>query len=497
MGLVIRQSIFTTIIGYAGVLVGYINLLYLYPRFLEPEQVGTLRTIQDAAILFSPFAQFGVSLSIFRFFPQFAKDKASGSSFITLLLLVALSGFGVFLVVFKIFEERILSYYQDNAREIISYTSVVLWLTFVMLITAVMEAYSKSLLKTVVPNLLKEVVIRVMMAILVTVYFLGYLTFDQFIIATVLAWLTSLLLLMGYLISEGALSLSSNFATMEKGKIREILLYSLFSFAGAAGMILIGKIDSLMVAALAGLTPVAVYTTAFYMASVIEIPKKAITSVTMPLIARAFEKNDLPDIQTLYRKTSINQFIIGSLLLIGIYINLDNVFALIPRREIYEAGKWVVVLVGIGKLADMAFGPSSEIIVLSRYFAFNIILIVLLAVVVITANNLLIPLYGINGAAIAAAMALIVFNAVKFIFIWIKLGIQPFTYATLKLIAIAAVVLFANTWIPELPWGIADIAMRSAIATILFGGAVYFLRVSPDANELLARTWGRVRSRMR
>jgi O-antigen/teichoic acid export membrane protein len=493
MGLVIRQSIFTTIIAYAGAVVGYVNLLYLYPKFLEPDQVGLLRTIQDAAILFSPFAQFGVALSIFRFYPHMAKDKASESSFISLVLLIAICGFGIFLIVFKVFERSILAYYEENARQIIQYTSTILWLTFIMLITAVMEAYSKSLLKTVVPNLLKEVVIRLLMAILVTIYFLGYLTYDQFILSTVLAWLTSLLLLVAYLMNEGNLSLSFNYSTLGSTRIKEMLRYSLFSFAGAAGMILIGKIDSLMVAAMIGLTPVAVYTTAFYMASVIEIPKKAITSVAMPLISRAIEKKELHEVNTLYRKTAINQFIIGSLLLIGIYINLDSVFALVPRTEVYEAGKWVVILVGIGKLADMAFGPSSEIIVLSKYYAFNIVLITILASVVIIANNLLIPRYGINGAAAAAAFALITFNVVKFGFIWMKLGIQPFSAATLKLVIISVVVLLINLLIPRLEWILVDIVVRSAIATACYVSLVYFIKVSPDANDLAGRLWMRAR----
>jgi len=493
MGLVIRQSIFTTIIAYAGVLVGYVNLLYLYPKFLEPEQVGLLRTIQDAAILFSPFAQFGVALSIFRFYPQMAKDKESEASFVSLILLIALGGFGVFLIVFKLFEGSILSYYQDNAREIIQYTSTILWLTFIMLVTAVMEAYSKSLLKTVVPNLLKEVVIRLLMALLVTAYFVGYLTYDQFILATVLAWLTSLLLLMAYLFGEGNLSLSFKFSLIGSTGIRAMLRYSLFSFAGAAGIILIGKIDSLMVAAMAGLTQVAIYTTAFYMASVIEVPKKAMTSVAMPLISRAFERNDLEDVSMLYRKTAINQFILGSLLLIGIYINLDNVFALVPRSEVYDAGKWVVILVGIGKLADMAFGPSSEIIVLSKYYAFNIVLISILAAVVITANNILIPRYGINGAAASAALALISFNVIKYIFIWIKLGIQPFSGATLKLVVISIILLLVNRLIPAMPWVIVDILVRSTIITVAFAVSVYFSRVSPDANALAERLLIRAR----
>lgn len=68
MGVVIRQSIFSSIISYVGVAIGYINLLYLYPRFLELEQIGLLRTIQDTALLMAPFAQVGLAHSILRFY---------------------------------------------------------------------------------------------------------------------------------------------------------------------------------------------------------------------------------------------------------------------------------------------------------------------------------------------------------------------------------------------------------------------------------------------
>ena len=160
MGIVIRQSIYSTLISYLGVAIGYINLLYLYPKFLSLEQVGLFRTIQDAAILFTPFAQFGLTQSIFRFYPQLVKDQKTSHTFITLMALMALAGFAVFFLVFKIFEAPLLSYFQDNAREIIQYASLVLWLTLVLVMIAVLEAFSRSLLKTVVPNLLREVMAR-------------------------------------------------------------------------------------------------------------------------------------------------------------------------------------------------------------------------------------------------------------------------------------------------------------------------------------------------
>ena len=193
MGLVIRQSIVTTVIAYCGVAIGYVNLLYLYPKFLEPGQIGLLRTIQDAAILFTPFAQFGLTQGIVRYYPRLVATQAQAGSFIRLILLFALAGFGIFLFIFKIFETSILAYFEANAPEIIGYTTLVLWLTFILLILVILEAYSRSLLKTIVPNLLREVVVRLLLAVLVLLYFSGHLTFPQFIIGTTIAYLVSLL----------------------------------------------------------------------------------------------------------------------------------------------------------------------------------------------------------------------------------------------------------------------------------------------------------------
>lgn len=488
MGIVIRQSVITTIISYTGVAIGYINLLYLFPKFLLPEQLGLLRTVQDAAILFAPFAQFGIAQSIYRFYPKFGLDKKTSGGFISLMLIVAFTGYLFFVLAFNLFETSILSYFKENAAEVIRYASVVLWLTLTLLMTAILEAYARSALKVIVPNLLREIVVRALLAVLVVLYFQGVLTYHQFIISTVLAYFLCLIILFIYLMSTGQIRLTYQLNILNRSQAMELAKYSLLSFAGTAGLIIIGKIDSLMVSGLLGLAATAIYTTAFYMATVIEIPKRAISQIVMPLISRAFEKNDLIDVAKIYQKTSINQFIIGALLLTGVWANLDNIFSLMPRSEIYEAGKWVVVIVGVGKLCDMIFGPSSEIIVLSRYYWFNIILILFLATTLIIANNYLIPKYGINGAAIGAALALFMFNLLKYLFVYSRFRFQPFTLNTLKVLLIFGLTLGLNEFLPIVTNVFFDIIYRSTTITLFFGGLVILSKSSLDANELLQRT---------
>jgi O-antigen/teichoic acid export membrane protein len=462
MGLVIRQSIQSSIISYAGVAIGYINLLYLYPKFLSLEQVGLFRTIQDAAILFAPFAQFGLAQTIVRYYPRLVKDKKSSQAFINLILLLSLLGFGIFFLVFKIFEASILSYFEDNAAQLIQYTSIVIGSTLLLVLIAVLEAFSRSLLKTVIPNLLREVVSRLLLSILVLLYFSQILTFDQFIMGSLISYLIWLVVLISYLWLKGELTFNTSFTSLDRRHLPDLLQFSLLSFAGMAGMILVGKLDSIMVSAMLDFAANAIYTTAFYMATVIEIPKRALSQLAMPLISRAFERGDTSEIASIYKKTSINQMIVGFLLLIGVWINLDNVFALMPNGDSYQVGKWVVIIVGGGKLMDMIFGPSSEIIVLSRYYAFNIVMILLLAVVVVVSNNILIPQMGIEGAAWGSALALTVFNVVKFFFIYWKVGVQPFQPKTVLVMVIGGISFLFNYLIPKLDILVLDIILRSS-----------------------------------
>ncbi len=489
MGLIVRQSIVTTIISYAGVAIGYLNLLYLYPRFLAPEQVGLMRTMQDSAILFAQVAQFGLGQSIVRYFPRFREHADGGSGFINLIFIAAGLAFGAFLLLFALLETSIVGYFETNAADFIHYTGLALWLTFITVMSTLLEIYSRSLLKNVLPSFLKEIFVRALLAVLALLYFNGTITFPEMMIGSVLIYAVSWAILFAALLADGRIALRLTWP-LEAGLRKEIIRFSLLSFAGTAGLVIIGKVDSLMIAGLLGLAPVAVYTTSFYMATVIEIPKRAMTQVATPLIARAFEKNDFAEVRKLYHKTALNQFIIGTLLLIGIAANLDSIFYFMPKGEIYVAGKWVVLIVGAGKLVDMLFGPSSEIIVYSKYYAFNIVLILLLAFLIVTANNLLIPAYGINGAAAGAALTMIAFNGVKYFFVWAKLGLQPFTWAFFKVLNIGAVAWVASMLLPAFDNVVLDIIVRSGMITLIYGGLVFALRLSPEGNDVVLKIFG-------
>src|SRR5690606_16556395 len=146
---------------------------------------------------------------------------------------------------------------------------------------------------------------------------------------------------------------------------KEYIRYSLITLLGTAGAILIMKIDSLMVSSMIGLDANAIYAIGFAIAVVIEMPRRAVSQVVMPVIAEKFALNQPKEINVLYKKVAVNQLLLCLLIFLGIWANIDTLYLVVPIREVYQAVKGVVLLIGLGKRCDVLFSVNGEIIVSS------------------------------------------------------------------------------------------------------------------------------------
>ncbi len=484
MGIIIRQSIWISASSYLGILLGYVNIILLFPEFLETDQIGSVRFIQSTSALFLQFAQVGISAAVLRYYPIIAQRRNVGG-FIPSMLLASVFFFALFFIVFKAVEDHIWEYFSQNAPETQAYAGLILTLVFLMSMQAVLEAYSRSILEAVVVNVLRDVVLRAVTTLLVTGYALQWFDFMTFLQLFVGIYALNLFLLTVYLGQRGQLRFSLDFRFWRHVNVREMVSFSLYTFLGGSGSGIFRRVDAFMVTSILGLSATGIYTTMFNIAVVIEVPMAAISQISQPIIAKSFATNDLETIATIYRKSSINQQLIGSLIFIGIWANLPNLFAIMPNGEAFSQGYWVVVLVGLSKLVDMTTGSNNEIINMSKYYRFNMLMMLGLAGLAVTTNWLLIPRFGMEGAAGATLLTIIVFNVAKLIFIYHKYRMLPFTAKNLRLLVITAGVLYLALRVPPIESVWLDLPLRSLGITVLFGTLVFLLRISEDANQLL------------
>lgn len=487
MGVVVKKSFWTSILAYLGVIIGYINTIILYPLFLKPDQIGLIRTIQSAALLLIPLSILGMGSSAIKFHPEFPKNTSSRYNFFMFLIAGTIIGFLLVSTLMFVFQDYLIAYYIEEAPEISEYFNVIIILLFFLSLMGVLESISKADLKIITPNFIKDVYVRITSTTFIILYSISVISFHQLVYSLMFNYGSAMMILFIYLIKSGTLKISFKSFTTPIKKIKEILNFAMFSILGAAGSVLVLNIDIQMVTAYEGFAATGIYTTGFYIAVVIDIPRKAISQVAGPIIAQSFKDEQLKAIEKFYKSISINQSIIGLLIFSLLIINIENLYSLMPNSKEYITGINVVYIIGSAKLIDMIFSINSEILMLSKHYRFNIILVAVLGVFTVLFNVLLIPDYGITGAAMASLLSIFLFNICKLIYVYMKFRFFPFTYKNILVIGIAVALYFLNQFIPKLENVFIDIFVRSAALTISFTGLILILRISEEINEFVNR----------
>ena len=99
-----------------------------------------------------------------------------------------------------------------------------------------------------------------------------------------------------------------------------------------------------MVTSLLGLSQTGIYTTAFYIGMIIEIPRRAISQISIPFISENIKNNNIKNLEKNYTEVSLYQTIIGVLFYLLIIINLDSLFSLIPNLKTLYLVKMLYIL---------------------------------------------------------------------------------------------------------------------------------------------------------
>jgi len=294
---------------------------------------------------------------------------------------------------------------------------------------------------------------------------------------------------------DEALFFSRKFVSVDANLRRNLTRYAGLTLTSALSTQIVWTIDKLMINSRQGLGDTGIYGTASYFAAVIAVPATALYKVSGTLIAESWKTNDLKNIATIYKKSCLNQLIAGCLVFVGVAANLPSVFQFLPPS--YEAGYYVILWLGLGKLIDMATGVNGTILNTSRFYVYDTLFFVALVFITIAVNLYLIPRFGINGAAMGAALATLLYNLARTLFVGFAFRLQPFTWRNAAVIVVAALIWFLAEQVPHATgsrWLLGvDIALRSTAITVLFLVSVYALKLSPDANELLNSAWLRIR----
>ena len=487
MGIIARQAFWNVISIMSATLLGAVNTIIVLPQAFEgfEEGWGLIGLMISGSMVYSPFLALGASNIIIRFYEHYIQEK-NESGFIGFSLILPLVGIAIFALTFLLLGGDVLSWMAKEEADIVlleSYTFSFFMLTISWTGFQVLAGFVSAIYKTSFFQLLNEVGVKGSYFVLALMYWGKWINFDQMVWGYVLIYILLFLLLLGFSLKHG-LKISSDWQGLDK---RGIVVYGMYSILDKGATILVNRLDIIMIGMLMNdLANVAYYTLAFYIGAVVLIPQKSILAIANPIASKAIQTGDDANLKQVYQKSALNQLIIGGLIFMLVWSNIDAIMSLMPEK--FQGGKWVVFYVGLSKLFFLGAGVNGGIIVYSKYYRANLVINLVLVVLTILTNGLLIPMYGLDGAAMATAISLFIYNAAKTVYVNQKFGIhqltRPFIISVLLLTLMSIVGYFIHFSGVHPFW---EIVIKCCLLGMVYGGLVLLLRLSPDIAQFLKK----------
>ncbi|MDR1459549.1 MAG: oligosaccharide flippase family protein [Bacteroidales bacterium] len=485
MGVIIRQSIKSTIVNYIGTFIGFLTTFFISTKFLTAEEIGLTRIILEAALLLSVIALLGMPSSGVKFFPYFKSDDKKHNGFFFYLVAIGFLGTIIVFVIALLLRNNIISFFSKEAALFVDYFYLIFPLAFFLTYLYIFEIYSSVLMRIVVPRFVREIIIRILTVAIFLLYAFKFITLPWMIYLYVIAYGIAALIDLIYIARIGSISLEHDVSYVRKPLRKYIFRFTGYMVLATIGAGIVARIDIFMISAISGLSYTGIYSIAFFMANIIEIPSRSIGSISMPLLSSHIKEKKMVLARNLLKKASLNQFLIGSFIFILLWINIDNVFAVLPSGDIYAQGKWVVFFLGLTRLADLIGNFSFSVLSISKYYYFTLFFIFFLSGITILSNKLLIPVLGITGASIATFFSIFLYYAIIIFLVQWKLKINPFSKGQVKVLVLTGSILLLNSFIPAFGNPYIDAVGRSFLWEGLFIFIMYFWNISSDVNSLV------------
>ena len=483
MGVIRRQGIKNTIIGYLGILIAFVSFFVVQPYCLTKEEIGLTRVLYSFSIIVAMFVPLGIGNATIKYFPLFKDEEKKNHGFFGFMNIFPLIGYVVSAALLFTFKDFILNQYRSESPLLLEYFDFVFPLIFFNAFIAILSVYCNANYKSTIPSFLNDVGVRLAMIGIVGIYFLKIISLDQFIAAYIGIFGLQLVLLLVYIFYFDKPSFKVDWPSFREKKMFELIRYGLLLWFASVASIGIKNLDVIMLPKYLTLDLVGIYAIAAFIPTVIEAPINALDRIAAPKISFAWNVNDKSQIQEIYHKSSLYLFLFGGFFLINILTNIHTVLQFLPDG--FQRGEPVVIIFSIGALINMATGVNGSILNTSAKFRYGAFYLILLAILLIGFQVVFIPVFGMIGAALATTSAQIIYNLLVFLTVYKFFKLQPFNIKNLYVLIIIICTCILSYLLPHFENKFFDIGVRTAVVSLIYFLAVYRMNIVSEFHKHL------------
>ncbi len=274
---------------------------------------------------------------------------------------------------------------------------------------------------------------------------------------------------------------------------KDMLRYSLPLMLSGIIMVLTTHIDQFMIGYYLASAQVGIYRVASQFAVLTSIAYISLRTTIDPVIADLYHQKKWTELKEMYVVSTkwvslINLFIFGLF-----FVFATDLLGLVGRE--FVSGSTVLILIALGQIVNSLTGTAANINNMTGHPRYALYTKLVVVFGNISLNIWLIPLWGINGAAIATMISLMVSNGMNLAFLYHHLRIQPYNRSYLKipvalLVSTGCLHLFLTAL--RLPV-LLRLIVGSAVYVLVFFSITYLFVLSPEERTWMEHIWKIVR----
>jgi O-antigen/teichoic acid export membrane protein len=228
---------------------------------------------------------------------------------------------------------------------------------------------------------------------------------------------------------------------------------------------------------------IGIYNVAWRVATLETMFVESLNQIVAPLTSDLHHRKAIKQLESLYKTVAKWDFTFGFIVFLTLWAFSEKVMTLFDPA--YAIGASVLIWLGFAQLVNAGTGPCGTVLIMSGRSDLSFMNTVILLVVSIGLDLLLIPKYGLQGAAWAGAIAVILVNLLRLSEVWLTLKIHPFKWGFTKPLAAGVLSLTFIKFLQAQVFSsglLADL-LCLALLVIVYFAIIYLLKL--DTEDIL------------
>ncbi len=473
-----KEIINYSFLNYLGVIIGILSNIFIYPY--NKELLGIIRYIESLAYIILPIIIMGGASCLVNFSPKF-EDNSKLLNFIIYIILR--NSLITLFVTFLIYD-----YISHFIR--IDYIFISIFLAIVLSFIDIFKIRLSLEKKIYIPSILQNIFPKIFLPLIFIAFYYNHINTEEGVYLHLFSYAFISLFIFLYSFKVKKMNISFNFYSLFNIiSKKEYFSYSLYAVAGSLGYLFVYKLDALMIPNLISYEANGIYSIASIAAGVIYIPARGIMLLFAPQVSKLIKNENWLKLNIIYKNIAKKLLFIGLLIFGILFISIKDFFFLLPTSKELDKTVYVIYIIGVTTVFNMATGLNSEIINYSKFYRFSIIALGVLALINIVNNYIFIVVFqlGIEGAAIASLVAIVLYNTIKVLYINQKLHLFPFDTSYFKLLIIQLSIILFFFLIPNFENFFVNLIIKPILLLSTQLTLVYKLKLVEDLNTFINR----------